>query len=636
MKIVLTAIHAAVASIALSIAHGAPGDNSLGLHSEGRERGTPGDSKSVRHVVSSPDGLVELSFVLGPKGEPRYQVSYRKEEILAIGNLGFLLNEGPLNQDFRVAEFNRRSKDDRWRPVAGERAEIRDLYNALELRLIDRQSPSKQLDIEFRAYNQGAAFRYRFGTSGAAALTVTNELTEFAFGGDYSCWQVYSAQGVYAQRPVSQMKPGCERPLTVELPNGRWAAIGEAGLVDFARMKFRAAGQVVRAHLDGPVTVQGGTTSPWRFVIVADSAGQLIERNDLVMNLNEPCAIADASWIKPGTVIRESSLTTEGGKACVDFAARMGIRYVEYDAGWYGPEEKDESDARAVNLDARRSKGPLDLHEVIRYANEKDVGIILYVNRRALEKQLDEILPLYRKWGVKGVKYGFVNVGSQRWTAWLHEAVIKAADHRLIVDIHDEYRPTGWSRTWPNLLTQEGIRGNEEMPTAEHNLILPFTRFLCGPADYTFCWNDKRLKTTRPHQLAASVVFFSPLQFLFWYDRPGQIADEPALEFWRSLPTTWDNTRVLEGRPGEYATVARRKGDSWYLGSMNGPNQRLVEVRLDFLDDGKTYDALICTDTAPGETTTRAHVERKVARKGDVLRAIAAPNGGCAVRLSAR
>lgn len=373
----------------------------------------------------------------------------------------------------------------------------------------------------------------------------------------------------------------------------------------------------VRSRLSGPATVELPATTPWRFLLLADSPGQLIERNYLVANLNEPCAIKDTSWIKPGSVIREVSLTTEGGKACVDFAARTGISYIEFDAGWYGHEYSDEADARAVNVDPKRSKGPLDLQEVIRYANQHDVGIILYVNRRALEKQLDELLPLYAKWGVKGVKYGFVNVGSQRWTSWLHEAVRKAADHRLVVDVHDEYRPTGLSRTWPNLLTQEGVRGNEEMPTAEHNLVLPFTRFLCGPADYTFCWNDPRLKNTRTHQLAASVVFFSPLQFLFWYDRPAQITNEPALDFWRNLPTTWDDTRVLEGMPGEYLSVARRKGEVWYIGAMNGPHSRPINLPLDFLDRGTAYDALICSDAGREKGgSARVKVDRQTLRRG--------------------
>ncbi|MBM3892327.1 MAG: alpha-glucosidase, partial [Verrucomicrobia bacterium] len=287
--------------------------------------------------------------------------------------------------------------------------------------------------------------------------------------------------------------------------------------------------------------------------MVADSPGRLLENNDLVLNLNDPCAIADTSWIKPGKVIREVTLTTIGGKACVDFAARRGLQYVEFDAGWYGHEYDDASDARAVNVDPKRSKGPLDLHEVIRYANEHGIGIILYVNRRALERQLDDILPLYRKWGVKGVKYGFVNVGSQQWTSWLHEAIRKAAQHQLMVDVHDEYRPTGYSRTYPNLMTVEGISGDETKPVNSQTLTVLFARFLAGPADNTICYYDKRVddNATHAYQLAKAVCLFSPWQFLYWYDRPAGspqkvggaggaetgIGNEPELEFYDHVPT---------------------------------------------------------------------------------------------------
>ena len=229
-----------------------------------------------------------------------------------------------------------------------------------------------------------------------------------------------------------------------------------------------------------------------------------------------------------------------------------------------------------MNVDPKRSPGPLDLHEVIRYAGERGIGIILYVNRRALERQLDEILPLYRQWGVKGVKYGFVHVGSQTWTRWLHEAVRKAAEHRLMVDIHDEYRPTGYSRTYPNLMTQEGIAGDETSPVNQLTLTILFTRMLAGAADNTICYYDQRVDRNASHayQLAKAVCLYSPWQFLYWYDRPPAapqdkggagnartaLGDEPELEFFDHMPTVWDDTRVLQGQIGQYAVIARRRG----------------------------------------------------------------------------
>ena len=271
---------------------------------------------------------------------------------------------------------------------------------------------------------------------------------------------------------------------------------------------------------------------------------------------------------------------------------------------------------------------------MIDYAQKSGIGIVLYVNRRALERQLDEILPLYEKWGVKGVKYGFVQVGSQKWTTWLHEAVRKAAHHHLMVDIHDEYRPTGYSRTYPNLMTQEGIRGNECMPTADENLILPFTRMLAGAGDYTICYYNNRIKTTHAHQLAASVVYYSPWQFLFWYDTPSKYQGEPEIEFFEHLPTVWDDTKVINGKIGRYITIARRNGKEWYVASMNGLNESVLDIPLAFLEEGEKYVAHIYEDAGPGDKSrTHVRIRRSPVDSSTVLRADIPASGGQAVRI---
>ena len=344
------------------------------------------------------------------------------------------------------------------------------------------------------------------------------------------------------------------------------------------------------------------------------------------------------------------TLTTAGGKACVDFAARRGLQYVEFDAGWYGNEYDDRSDAATVTVDPKRSPGPLDLHEVIRYGRERGVGVILYVNRRALEKQIDEILPLYRSWGVAGVKYGFVRVGPQEWTAWLHEAVRKAARNRLMVDIHDEYRPTGYSRTYPNLMTQEGIRGDEARPSNEQTLTILFTRMLAGAADNTVCYYDSRVDEKGSHacQLAKAVCLFSPWQFLYWYDRPaaspggkggagGQrnvIGDEPELEFFDALPAAWDETRVLRGEIGRYAVIARRAGDVWYVGCMNGAKAVTLAVPLDFLASGREYAARDYFDDESVETRTRVGIRDLTVTAETILEIAMRKNGGRALRIA--
>ena len=192
---------------------------------------------------------------------------------------------------------------------------------------------------------------------------------------------------------------------------------------------------------------------------------------------------------------------------------------------------------------------------------------MVYVNQRALVQQLDSLLPLYKKWGLKGIKFGFVQIGNQHWSTWLHDAVRKCAEYEMMVDIHDEYRPTGFSRTYPNLMTQEGIRGNEEMPDATHNTILPYTRFLAGAGDYTLCYFNSRVKNTKAHQLAMAAVYYSPLQFMFWYDNPAMYKGEEELEFWKAIPTVWDESRALDGEIGEYIVQARRSGKEWFVGA---------------------------------------------------------------------
>jgi len=379
--------------------------------------------------------------------------------------------------------------------------------------------------------------------------------------------------------------------------------------------------------------------------MAADKPGQILENNYLILNLNQPNRIEETSWIRPGKVIREITLTTKGGIACVDFAAKHNLQFVEFDAGWYGHEYDKDSDATTISVDPKRSKGPLDLHEVISYAEGKGIGIILYVNRRALEKQLDEVLPLFRSWGIKGVKYGFVNVGSQEWTTWLHEAVRKAADHQLMVDIHDEYRPTGFSRTYPNLMTQEGIRGDEESPDNAMVLKTLFTRMIAGAGDHTNCYFNRRVDEkmgSHASQLAKLVCIYSPWQFVFWYDRPrdpetegrgeagirGQIMEVPELTFIDKIPTVWDDTRVIDGYPGEFAIMARRTGNRWFVGALNGSQARDFRIPLDFLIPGLKYEATLYYDDPDIETVTRVGIDRLPVSSNECInRSIEAGNG---------
>lgn len=589
--------------------------------------------------ATAPSGQVALTVSLDPAGTPRYRVTHHGQPVVLDSRLGFEAADKTQNLlgGFEFVGTQERSEDTSWKPVYGERAVIPDRFHERTVQLRHRATGTR-LDLITRAYDEGAALRYAFPDL-TAPLTLTAERTEFRFPENTSGYEEHGTEGEYARVPLPAIRQNCERPLTVAYSDGRYASLVEAALDRYPRMLLSPSpftpGALVSA-LSGPATLTAPAVTPWRAFIVGDRPGDLVERNHLVLNLNPPCALADTAWIKPGKAIRETTLSTPGGKACIDFALAHGFRYILYDAGWYGAEASDASDARRVSLDPQRvGKTPnhpgLDLTEVIAYGKTRGIGVFLYVNRRALERQMDEIFPLYEKWGVAGVKFGFVNVGPQQWSTWVHDAVRQAAAHHLLVDIHDSYRPSGFTRTYPNLLTQEGVRGNEHMPTAAHNATLPFTRSPAGPADVTICVYDKRLKTTRAHQLAMAVVAYSPLQLLYWYDRPAQFDGAPELAFFDHVPTVWDDTRVLHDQIGALATLARRSGHDWFLGTITGAEPRDASIPLSFLPPGKKFSAQIYEN---GDAPSSSRVRTETVTSQTVLRANLPAAGGQAVRLT--
>ena len=594
--------------------------------------------------VMSPDGRTAIEFAVkaigAEQGRLVYSISFKGKPVILDSRLGLTLKDAPpLAAGFEVTGVKRASRAEEWRPPYGEREVIPDRYSEAVVDLREKGGAGRRLQLSFRAYDEGAAFCYTIpGQPGLEKVTIASEDTRFTLPEGTFCWVSTSAQGTYARLAPAEFKKPAERPMPLELPGGLYAAVGEARLVDYARMRLTPAkgeANTLVPSLGGEVTADLPLVTPWRVIFTAERPGQLLEHDYLLMNLNPPCAIADTSWLKPGKVIREVTLSTAGGKACVDFAARHNIQYVEYDAGWYGHEYDPKSDATRVSVDPKRNRvNDLDLQAVIDYGKQKGVGILLYVNHIALEKQLDDILPLYEKWGAKGIKYGFVNVGPQKWTAWMHEAVRKSAAHHMMIDIHDEYRPTGFSRTYPNLLTQEGIGGNETMPTATHNVTLPFTRFVAGAADYTVCYYTDRIKTTHAHQLALAAVYYSPLQFVFWYDKPSAWQGEPEIEWFERVPTVWQDTRVLQGEIGRFITVARRSGQEWYVGTLTNVEARTLDVPLAFLGAGRKYAAHLYEDAEPDpKSRTNVRISRCLVDSATVLRAALRASGGQAVRL---
>jgi alpha-glucosidase len=364
--------------------------------------------------------------------------------------------------------------------------------------------------------------------------------------------------------------------------------------------------------------------TPWRVIMVAEKVGDLLVNNDIILNLNEPSKIKDESWIKPGKIMRIMTQTTTDAKANIDFAAKHNLQYVLFDWKWYGP-------AFTFTSDVTKVVAPLDMPGIIQYGKERGVGVWLYVNLQGLYSQSDSLFAVYKKWGVKGVKFGFVQVGSHRWTTWVQYAIKKAAENNIMVNIHDDWRPTGEQRTWPNLMTAEGIRGNEEMPDATHNTVLPFTRYIAGAADYTVSYLDKRIKNTHAHQLALAAIYYSPLQTLYWYDKPEMYKTAPELEFWDNIPVTWDETRVLQGAPGEQVVIARRSGKDWFLGAITNTSARTIKLPLNFLQKGTKYTAKIYSDDPTVQTDTQVRVSEKKVNSSTQLEMKLLPSGGQAV-----
>lgn len=616
-------------------------------------------------TVSSPDGRLTFTFV--QDGGLWYTIQRDGKEVIGRSRLGLSIDnhlfESALAvpneereywgerwcENLRFTGVDRSSVDTSYSMPYGEWAQIPDHYNEMVLKFMKGQvadadaegyvkSKCYFFNIRVRAYDEGIAFCYEMPeTSNGLFINILDEQTTFQVKGRAEALCTSWAQGAYEWRNLSEAwNEQAERPLTVRLEDGSALSLVEAGLVDYCRTKFVLSGNnCIKAQPYDGCEVMTPFRTSWRLVMLADNMVDLCNHDYMVLNLNEAqaelnpqgssCMTKGWSWIKPGKVFR-SDLKKQSLIEAIDFAAARNFQYIHLDAGWYGPEVKMASSATSVAKDK-----DFTIKEIVEYGKQKNIGVFVYINQRALYKELDTVLDSLQAWGVKGVKFGFVQVGNQKWTSWLHEAVRKCADHHLLVDIHDEYRPTGYSRTYPNLMTAEGIRGNEEMPDATHNVTLPFTRFLCGPADYTLCYFNGRVKNTKAHQLAMAAVYYSPLTWMFWYDKPNMYKGEQELEFWEQIPTTWDDTKVLQGNPGEYIVTARKSGKRWFLGAMTNTESREVTVALNFLDANSRYIAHIYEDDATLNTRTKVRTSVREVSAKDVLVLPLLSSGGAAV-----
>lgn len=616
--------------------------------------------------VRSPQQPLSVRILIEEHSEHalKWEVLHRDRHVIEPSALGLLLPDARvLGRRVTVLGHSRSASDGSWNPPYGIRAHVPGAFEELVIQLMDVAS-GIAFDCIVRAYDAGVALRYRIREfSGRAEITLVGEATEFRLprgarvyaSRDEGEYQVGAPHAV-APVPHPELTKSCDPesladlPVTIEMHDGKTAVIAESDRSHYPRAMLLAApdgSDCLVTHLmrypgratgySGPgetppaptFSVRTPFSTPWRVVMVQDEAVALIEQADFILLLAAANVLGNTSWIRPGRAIRSfRDNTTTAGLACIDFAVRHKLEYIEFDAHWYG----DGTDAS----DATVPIAGLDIERVIRSGKQRGVGVIVYVDRVPVMRQLDDIVSTYQSWGIAGIKFGFVWEGRQQDTDFLYELIRKCGEHRLFVLLHDNLRPAGLERTLPNYLTLEGVRGNEQFPTARHNVTLPFTRNVAGPIDYTICYAQERNQTTNAHQLAMAVVYYSPLVFLFWYDKPAKYEQRewPDLEWFAECPTTWDETRALAGRIGEYVVVARRRQERWFVGLMTNETGRTLEVSLSFLGPGK-WNACVYADGAPTTpaNATPVSIERSSVDSNAILRARLAPHGGQAIRL---
>ena len=632
--------------------------------------------------VTSPDGAVTVT--VGVKNQqPFYMVNYEGKAVVAPSHLGYLLNNGELGAKTKMGAVARSQKDEIWNQPWGENDITHNHYN--ELMVNFREQSGQPMQVVFRVYNDGFGFRYILPDyNKGKEFQIMDELTEMTLAHDAKAWSIPTNhteyfEGIYKAGMLSQKDTVCT-PLTIEYEKDLYLAIHEAALEDYASINLTprsADGGAVRLltaltpwRSGVKVYAKGQLKSPWRTMIISKTAGGLLTSN-LMLNLNEPSQIKDTSWIEPGRYIGiwwsihkkqntwemgpAHGATTENVKRYMDFAARHGFSCVlaeGWNPGW-GQGEK---------ISYLESYPDFDMHEVTRYGLQKGVRFIGHTetwgNASLLESQMEQAFNWFERLGIRAVKTGYVGhyfdgkelAKSQYGIRHYRKVIECAAKHHIMIDNHEPAMPTGIQRTWPNLMTQEGVRGQEYNAwdrrggnPPSHTVTLPFTRGLAGPTDFTpAIFNFSEIVPgTHPHstlakQLGEFVVIYSPLQMAA--DAIENYEGQPALSFIESCPTTWSRTLVPNGEIGKYITIARKErgGDSWFIGSITNEEARSLEVSLDFLDEGATYRAIIYEDgpEADFERNPYEMTIRQIAvTKADTLHLRLARSGGAAVRI---
>ena len=648
--------------------------------------------------VASPDGR-NVVTVETRDGKLSYRVDRDGRPLLLPSGLGFEFRGAPrLRDGLRITDSSRSTFDETWTQPWGEVTRVRDHHNELRVGVVETAAPDRHFTLVVRAFDDGVAFRYEFPAQpNLGDFEISEELTEFAMADNARAWSIPSnrsrldrSEQLWSSGPVSTLD-SVQTPLTMETRDGKtFIVIHEANLVDYAKMNIRGPrmdNRTLHAELapyaDG-VKVRGHTpfVTPWRTIQVADRVTQL-SPSVIGLNLNPPSVIPNTDWIKPmkyvgiwwgmhiGTMSWSSGpkhgATTANTKRYIDFAAANGFGGVlveGWNVGWDGDWIQNRN-----AFSFTRPYPDYDLAELARYAHEKGVKLIVHNETSGgienYERQMDSAFALYHSLGLDAIKSGYVTDtitgGHSHWGQIMvrhyRHVIEKAAQYHIMLDVHEPIHDTGERRTYPNMMSREGARGQEYNAWGgeggnppEHETILFFTRLLDGPMDFTpgifdilrthtgsaRTNEESRVRTTLAKQLALYVVIYSPLQMAA--DLPENYERQPAFQFIRDVAVDWDTTRVIDGKIGDYVIVARRErnGPSWFIGAITDEEARTFTVPLTFLEPGRSYVAEIYADGPGANWLTNplpVAISRRTVTRGSSLRLALAPGGGQAIRI---
>ena len=655
-------------------------------------------AQGERIEVASPDKTLTVAIAVDEERRPYYTVAHEGTPVIAPSRLGFLFTDAlRFERNIAVRAKAQRSGDTTWEQPWGERRLVRDRFNEMTVTLAETSGPKRSIDIVFRVHDDGIGFRYEFSEqSGLREVGIAEEMTEFSVAESSTAWWIPAGEWnryeyLYSKTPLTHVSVA-HTPLTIRTDSGLHVAIHEAALVDYSAMWLRRVdGQRLKAQLSpssagAKVSRTAPFVTPWRTVQIAKTAAELA-MSDLILNLNEPNALGDVSWVEPFKYVGiwwgmhldvetwssgpRHGATTKNAMRYIDFAAKHGFRGVlieGWNEGWDG-----DWFANGDVFSFTKPYADFDIERLAAYAKKKGVRLIGHHetsgNIANYEKQLPAAFDLYARLGVDAVKTGYVaDAGGIKTTnaegaaryEWHdgqvmsrhHLKVVReAAKRRITVNPHEPIKDTGLRRTYPNWVAREGARGMEYNAWGvppnppEHEANLVFTRMLSGPMDFTpgvLSLKGKggaQIQSTIAKQLALYVVIYSPIQMAAdlpeHYERHAR-----AFQFIKDVPTDWSDTQVLNGEVGDFVTIARkdRNSDDWYLGSVTDEHARTLSIALDFLDANRSYTAQIYRDGEAAHWQTQPHaiaIESREVRRGDVVALKLAAGGGQAIRFIA-